>query len=319
MENIYQALGRGLRQTAGDLEGFQGQVDKGKELRLTLEKMIQDRAMAIEQQRQLEIANQMAEFENQHKMDATKRQEDHRHQIRMQREKAAQQAMLEQQKAQAQPPEPGGAPGWAAPAPQAGPQPMVQQPMATQAAPRPGPQHESVYGMADDLYGANAIEGKDWLDFQTRYAKASGALQDPEMALLKKETEKARAAAQAALANLRNRTDPNRRGGGGKGQVDANALANILAYDEQELAAVEAQITDLGPAPSQYSSEAMGYRLAKQALETQLRAISARMVRNAMKATSPEVLPPAMGGTSRGKTGGPKRFKYTPQGLVPKG
>jgi hypothetical protein len=318
MENIYQALGRGLRQTAGDLEGFQGQVDKGKELRLTLEKMIQDRAMAIEQQRQLEIANQMSEFENQHKMEATKRQEDHRHQIRMQREKAAQQAMLEQQKAQA--PEPGGAPGWAAPA-QAPQQP--QQMMPQQPAPGPGPQQGGVYGMADDLYGANAIEGKDWLEFQTRYAKASGALQDPEMVLLKKESERARALAAKALADLRNRTDPNRRGGGrGGNPVAADALAQILAADDAEIQALEDQVAALGPAPSQYSSEAMGWRTTFTALQTQIRAAQARMIKNAMKAQDSSVLPPSMGGGGRGSKpipGQPKKFKYTPQGLVPKG
>lgn len=340
MENIYQALGRGLRQTAGDLEGAQTQMDKGQEMRLTLQKMIQERAYAIEAQRKIEMENELAKFNNERGMDQAKRQDEHRQQIRMQREKAQAQAQIEAQKAQQSQaleaqktqaaqqaesgsPSPSEVPGWAA-----APQPMQQAsppatpPPAPPPSPsQPGPTQDDVYGMADDLYGSNAIEGKDWLDFQTKYAKASGKLQDPEMQKLKRETERARALAQQALANLRNRTDPNKRGGG-KGGPAADALAQVLAADDADIAALEIQLEEMGKAPSQYGSDAMGYRLQYQAVQAQLRAAQARMIRNAMKAQSADVLPPSMGGAGKGAQPVPgrgKKYKYVPgQGVVPK-
>lgn len=321
MDNGYQILGRGLRQTAGDIDQFAAKMDKGQELRMLMDKMVQDRAQAIQAQRKSELDNQAMEFENTAKMDQYKRQQDFMNKWRLQQAKG--------QADGGQPsPTPVG-PDMSVPgmpqAPGFGPSGMPPGggPAPTQGMP-PGPSSQGQAGgfdpsqFANELFANDFLSGKDYLSFQSQYARATGKNQDPEMMQLKKVTEKAKADALAALTRLRNRSKGSGQGGGGR-NTNQDVLAQVLAADAAELESAESALNQLySQAPGKWDEELPAWQAQTSQLKAQMAQALARIAKNSLLANSPETLKNA--GTPTGKPGATKKkYKYIPgQGVVPK-
>lgn len=341
--NWQMALGRGMRQTAGDIEHAEDRYNAFQE-------MVQRRAAALAAQRRAEDeARRAQELHERQQQEYDRKVAD----IERQRKALLDWAKLAREGVELPPPQLPAQQGLptqqdlaeleidpsGAPAPSSAPAPAP----APAGRPTPAPGGGQNFRMPDTAIGGRL--GMPRPDFETpveglptrrpasaddlnifavehglaetqpyltelhRRTAPAGKLKE-SLVSAKVKTEEARAKAQEALARLRDaqvKWGPRRGGGSGKGDgINQEALQQLLEFDLDNIDALETRLqTLMQAAPGQYDEGYDAWALQARALNAKVDDALARVVRNALKTGPGRQLPSRITGNpgNPGKSG----------------